>query len=259
MASTSDLVDLLKTELKAQRLTYGAVARQLGMSESNVKRMFARGDMPLTRIDHILRLLKMDMADLAKRLLDTQPMRRELTLEQERAVVADPKLLLMAICCLSQWTFEQIVQTYTLTDAEVVRYLARLDRLQIIELRPLNRYRLKVDKTFRWRSNGPAMQYFREHVVDEYFEGGFDGKGEMLSVVQGSISPALAASFSDRLQRVAHDFAQQHLADQKLPDSHRRPYTLLLSVRSWWLSAFRDLKRAEARGNTPGAVMRVTR
>jgi hypothetical protein len=246
MASTSDLVDVLKAELKAHRLTYGGLARQLGMSESNVKRMFSRGDMPLTRIDHILRLLKMDMADLAKRLLDSQPLRRELTLEQERAVVADPKLLLMAICCLSQWTFDQIVQTYAITQVEAIRYLARLDRLQIIELRPLNRYRLKVDKTFRWRANGPAMRYFRAHVVNEYFEGGFDSEGEMLSVVQGSISPALAASFSERLQRVAHDFAQQHLADQKLPDSHRRPYTLLLSVRSWWLSAFRELKRSDA-------------
>lgn len=214
------------------------------MSESNVKRMFSRRDMPLTSMDHILRLLKIDMADLAKRRLDSQPLRRELTLGQERTVVADPKLLLMAICCLSQWTFEQIVGTYALTEAEAVRYLARLDKLQIIELRPLNRYRLKVDKTFRWRSNGPAMQYFRVHVVNEYFEGGFDSEGEMLSVVQGSISPALAASFSERLQRVAHDFAQQHLADQKLPESHRRPYTLLLSVRSWWLSAFRDLKRS---------------
>ncbi len=144
---------------------------------------------------------------------------------------------------MRQWTFEQITETYALTEAEVVRYLARLDRLQIIELRPLNRYRLKVDKTFRWRANGPAMQYFRTNVVDEYFQGGFDSEGELLSVVQGSISPALAASFCERLQRVAQDFAQQHLADQKLPESHRRPYTLLLSVRSWWLSAFRDLRR----------------
>ena len=38
-------------------------------------------------------------------------------------MVADRKLLLLAICCLSQWTLEQIVATYTLSDAECVRYL----------------------------------------------------------------------------------------------------------------------------------------
>jgi hypothetical protein len=35
----------------------------------------------------------------------------------------------------------------------VARLLA-LDKLGIIELRPLNRYRLKLDKTFRWRPTG---------------------------------------------------------------------------------------------------------
>ncbi len=34
------------------------------------------------------------------------------TLEQERAVVADKKLLLCAICVLSQWTLEQISASY---------------------------------------------------------------------------------------------------------------------------------------------------
>ena len=43
---------------------------------------------------------------------DAQPLRRELSGEQEAAVVADRKLLLLAICALSQWSFEQIVQTY---------------------------------------------------------------------------------------------------------------------------------------------------
>ena len=40
-----------------------------------------------------------------------------LTLEQERAVVADPRLLLTAICTLSQWTLEQITSAYRITEA----------------------------------------------------------------------------------------------------------------------------------------------
>jgi hypothetical protein len=174
---------------------------------------------------------------------DTAPQRRELTLEQERAVVSDRKLLLMAICCLSQWTFEQIVSSYTLTEAECVKYLAQLDRLGIIELRPFNRYRLHVAKTFRWRPDGPVMQYFRKHVVADYYAGGFDGEGEMLMLVHGQIGRSLAALFNERLQRVAQDFAQQHLADQKLPQDQRRPYTLVIGMRSWLFAAFRDLKR----------------
>lgn len=244
MSTTADLVSALKAELKSARLTYAQLAPKLGLAESSVKRMFARGDMPLSRIDEICRALKTDFGELARRVADAQPLKRELTLEQEKAVVADRKLLLMAICCLSQWTLEQIVATYALSEAEAIRYLARLDRLGIIELRPLNRYRLHVAKTFRWRPHGPVMRYFREQVAGEYFGAGFDGEGEMLTLVHGSVARTQAAAFSERLQRVAQDFATQHLADQKLPESVRAPYTLVIGLRSWWFEALRELRRA---------------
>src|SRR5512138_1802257 len=159
MSTTQALIDRMKAELKSAGLTYAALARELGMAESSIKRMFARGEMPLSRVDEICRVLKTDFAELARQIVATQPQRLELTPEQEKAVVADRKLLLMAICCLSQWTFEQIVASYSLTEAECIKYLAQLDRLGIIELRPLNRYRLQVAKTFRWRPDGAVMQY----------------------------------------------------------------------------------------------------
>lgn len=243
MSTTQDLVTALKAELKTAGITYADLAQELGMAESSIKRIFAKADMPLSRIDEVLRVLKMDFADLARKVADAQPLRRELTHEQEAAVVADRKLLLVAICALSQWTFEQIVATYTLTEAECVKCLVQLDKLGFIELRPLNRYRLKVAKGFRWRPNGPAMQYFRQHVVDDYFSGGFDGEGEMLMLVHGQIGRSLAATFMERLQRVGQDFAQQHLADQKLAPEQKRPYTLVVGMRSWLFAAFRDLKR----------------
>ena len=243
MSTTQDLVTALKAELKAAGITYADLARELGMAESSIKRIFAKADMPLSRIDEVLRVLKMDFADLARKVADAQPLRRELTHEQEAAVVADRKLLLVAICALSQWTFEQIVATYTLTEAECVKCLLQLDKLGFIELRPLNRYRLKVAKGFRWRPNGPAMQYFRQHVVDDYFSGGFDAEGEMLMLVHGQIGRSLAATFAERMQRIGQDFAQQHLADQKLAPEQKRPYTLVVGMRSWLFAAFRDLKR----------------
>ena len=107
---------------------------------------------------------------------DAQPLRRELTHEQEAAVVADR-------CCWwrsarsASGPSRQIVATYTLTEAECVKCLLQLDKLGFIELRPLNRYRLKVAKGFPLAANGPAMRYFRKNVVDDYFSGGFDAEG----------------------------------------------------------------------------------
>ena len=180
---------------------------------------------------------------LSRRVADAAPLRRELTLEQEKAVVADRKLLLLAICCMSQWTLEQVVSTYRLSEAEAIKYLVQLDRLGIIELRPMNRYRLNLAKTFRWRPHGPVMQYFREHVVLDYFGGGFDGAGEHLQLVHGSISRALAPAFVERLQRLAQDFAQQYQTDQKLKAAEVEGYTLVLAMRCWEFEAFTRLRR----------------
>ena len=243
MSTSADLVTALKKELKAAQMTYADLAQALGMAESSVKRMLSQGDMSLSRIDAICRALKLDFADLARRVADAQPLLSELTQEQERAVVADKKLLLVAICVLSQWTLEQIVTSYRLSEAEGIKYLAQLDRINIIELRPMNRYRLKLAKAFRWRPQGPVMNYFRENALLDYFAGGFDGGGEGLMLVHGSVSRSLAPSFVERLQRVAQDFSQQHLADQKLAEKDRQGYTLLLGMRRWEFEAFAQLRR----------------
>lgn len=243
MSSTQDLVSALKAELRAAGITYAQLAAELKLAESSVKRIFAKGDMPLSRIDEVLAVLKMDFAELAARVVHAQPRVHELTLAQEKAVVADRKLLLVAISVVSHWTFEQIVSAYRLGDAECVAHLVALDRLGIIELRAHNRYRLMLDRSFRWRPQGPVMAYFREHVVGDYFSGGFDGQGETLMLVHGQIGTAQAALFAERLQRLAQDFAQQHLADQKLPPARKDGYTMVVGMRSWLFAAFRDLRR----------------
>jgi DNA-binding Xre family transcriptional regulator len=243
MSTTTDLVIALKKELKAAQMTYADLAVALGMAESSVKRMLAKGDMPLSRIDAICRALTLDFADLTRTVADNQPLLTQLTQVQESAVVADKKLLLVAISVLSHWTLEQIVGSYRLSEAECIQALAQLDRIGIIELRPLNRYRLKLAKTFRWRPHGPVMTFFREHALLDYFSGGFDGNDEGLMLVHGSISRSLAPAFLERMQRVALDFSRQHLADQKVPEDEREGYTLLLAIRRWEFEAFTQLRR----------------
>jgi transcriptional regulator with XRE-family HTH domain len=243
MSTTAALITALKQELKSAGMTYADLACKLGLAESSVKRMLAKGEMPLSRLDAICVALKLDFADLARSVADARPLLVELTLAQEKAVVADKKLLLTAICVLSQWTLEQITGYYRMSEAETIARLARLDSLGIIELRPLNRYRLKLAKTFRWRPHGPVMHFFREHALLDYFAGGFDRDDESLVLVHGSISKSLAPSFIERLQRVAQDFAQAHQADQKLAPQHREGYTLLLAMRSWDFEGFEALRR----------------
>lgn len=246
MSTTADMVGLLKTELKTAGITYAMLAERLGMAESSMKRMFSKsGDMPLSRIDEICRVLRLDFAELARRVADTQPLLLELTLAQEKAVVADRKLLIVAVCVLSQLPAEEILATYRFSEAELIKALTQLDRLGIIDLRPGNRYRLKVAKGFRWLPQGPVMSFFRKEVLHDYFAGGFDGESEMLMVVHGEIGRGLANSFRERLMRIGQDFSNQHLADQKLPPAQRQPYTIVIGMRSWLMAALAEMQRKD--------------
>ena len=247
MSTTADLVLALKAELKAAGYTYARLAKRLGLAESSVKRMFSRaGDLPLSRVDEICRVLNLDFADLSRRVADTQPLLMELSLAQEQAVVNDRKLLIVAICVMSQLPADEIVASYRVSEAELVKALTRLDRIGIIELRPGNRYRLKVAKGFRWLAHGPVMAFFRKEVLHDYFAGGFDGEAEMLTLVHGEIGVGLANSFRERLARIAQDFSNQHLADQKLPPDLRRPYTLVIGMRSWLMAALAQMRRGDS-------------
>ena len=60
---------------------------------------------------------------------------------------------------------EQIAFSYRLSPPECIKYLAQLDRIGIIELKPLNRYLLKLAKTFRWRLHGAATRHFRDNTL----------------------------------------------------------------------------------------------
>lgn len=247
MSTTAALVAQLKAEAKAAGMTYAQLAARIGVAESTLKRNFASGEMTLSRVDAICQALRLDFAQLCADVAATGPTARELSEAQERAVVRDARLLLLATCCLSQWSVAQIVATYQVDEAQVVRDLARLDRLGIIELQPGNRYRLKVAKTFRWRPHGPVMQYFRERVVQDYFGGAFDGPDELMLLVHGQVAGGFAAALVERLRRVAEDFARQHVQDQRLPAAERRPLTLVLAARSWLFEPLRAMQRPQVR------------
>ena len=139
MAHTAALVEVLKRELKTRGVTYADLARQLELSEASVKRMFSRRDFTLKRLDDICRCAQIEFSELARAVAREETLISHLTLEQEKEIVSDRKLFLVAVCALNHVTFDQIVETYDISTPECVRLLARLDRLKFIELLPGNR------------------------------------------------------------------------------------------------------------------------
>ncbi len=243
MSSPEQVLDVLRAELRAAGITYKALAERIGMSESSVKRMFGQKDMALSRLAAICKAAGIALEDVLRRAADARPQADTLTLTQERSLVAKPSLLLVAICCLGHWSLEQVTETYRLSEAECIGCLAELDRLGLIELKPLNRYSLRVSNAFRWLADGPVQQFFRDNVVADYFSGRFDGAGETLMCLPARLSLASAHELALKIQQLAGELARLHRNDRKLATGERDGFTLLLGFRSWEFEAFTKLRR----------------
>ena len=243
MSSPETILMVLRSEMRAAGLTYRLLAERIGMSESSVKRVFSSGDMSLSRLARICKAAGISLDDVLRQAADSTPQADTLTLAQERALVSEPKLLLVGISCVGHWSFEQIVETYQLSEAECIRCLVKLDKLGLIELKPLNRYRMKVSRAFRWRADGPVQHFFRQYIVDDYFAGRFDAPGETLLCVQARLSQTSAIELVQKIQQLTGELARLHQDDQRLPPDERDGYTLLLGFRSWEFGAFTAMRR----------------
>ena len=92
------MVAALKGVLKERGVSYAQAAGHLGLSLSSVKRLFSTGDFTLARLEALCDLAGVDMLELARQ-ADAKRHRLDcLSAAQERELVADPLLLLAAIC-----------------------------------------------------------------------------------------------------------------------------------------------------------------
>lgn len=252
MAGSAALVDVLKRELRARGITYARVARGLAMSEASVKRMFSQKRFTLNRVDAICRLANTEFSELTRRMNQEEAQIAALTYQQEREIVGNKKLFLVAVCALNQLTFEQIVGAFDISRAECVQLLTRLDRLKFLELQPGNRIRLLVSRTFSWLPDGPIQRFFNEQAHNEYFHSRFDRPEEFMLVVNGMLSKSSSASVVERLKRIAKEFSELHNEDMRLPLGERSAMSLLVAIRHWELQAFADLRRRKKPASRSG-------
>ena len=173
MSQTSQLIGTLKQELRKQRINYRQVAEALDLSEASVKRMFAGSFFTLERLEKICDLVNMGLDDLVAQMKRNVEMTTELTLAQEKELVSDIKLLLMAHFLINHLEFSAIIEAYEISETEGIRLLARLDRMKIIELQPGNRVRLLISTNFKWLPNGPIQRFFEQKVQSEFFDSSF--------------------------------------------------------------------------------------
>lgn len=246
MSQSLALVTTLKRALKRHALTYAQVALKLGVTEASIKRMFSQQQFTLERLEQICQLMNMDFSDLLRLLEQEQGQVSQLTEEQEAQLTDDLGLLLVAVSVLNHWSMQDILDWYQLSYTECLQKLIKLDRLQLIELQPKNRIKLKIAANFSWRDNGPIQRFFQQQLAAEFFNHRFAGQGESLTVLNGMLSTASNQEFQRKLSRLCREFNELVQQDSSLPLADRYGVSIVLAMRDWRFGLFKNFVRADA-------------
>ena len=245
MAQSQSMVDALKQILKSRRVSYEQVAAHLGLSLSTVKRLFAAGDFTLRRLEAVCELVDVDLLELAREAEAERLRVASLTAEQERTLVADPELLLVAICALNRWGFERILEHYRIAKPRLIALLVRLDRLGLIELLPENRIKLRVARNFAWLPDGPIHRYFVNHVQTELLAGSFDASRDMHRFAWGMVTAESAAVMRAKMADLVETFHELTRQDEVRPrhQAGAKGTCFLVALRKWEPASFRAKRR----------------
>lgn len=244
------LFESLRAHINARDKNYKQLSDGLGVSEGTIKRIFANNDCSTKRLDQICHFLHIELADLVKCAPKKRKLIEQLTGEQEAELAHNKPLLMVAICVMGLWTFDDMLSHLNISKPECIALLRRLEEIGFVEIQAGYRYRLLVARHFSWIVDGAIMRLVKT-VSDDYFKHRFDAPGEMLKIINVRISPHMHESLKARLEQIAREYSDQVVADSYLPLDERPPLSICIAVRSWVPQFLRDLMRNDTQLAVP--------
>jgi DNA-binding Xre family transcriptional regulator len=230
--SRTFLFDSLKAHIKARGMNYKELAQALNLSEGSLKRIFSKNDCTLQRLDEICQILNIELKELVKTTPPKRILIQQLTHAQEQELVDNKKLLMLAVCSLSLWTFKDMLSHLTLSKQECIVLMQRLEKIGFLHVLGGNHYKLLVAKNFTWIPDGPIMRMTKKESSD-YFAYTFDAPQDLLKIINVRISPKAHITLKTLLEHIAQEYADQGTVDSNLPLEDRTPLSICIAVRSW--------------------------
>jgi transcriptional regulator with XRE-family HTH domain len=224
-------------------MTYRELAAAIGVSEPTVKRDLSRGDFSLSRLDRMCDVLDLSLADLAQTPVTGTSLLTQLSKEQERALVRDPRLLVVTYLVVNDWKWSEVTSTFQLDDDALVSVLLRLDELGIVDYRPPRRIRKLTARNFAWRKDGPVHDFFLNRVAPEFLRSHFDAPTDELRFIGGLLSESSLAQMKAAVGRLAQEFEEYARRDARLALEAKNGCSMLLAMRQWEFSEFTRLRR----------------
>jgi hypothetical protein len=166
---------------------------------------------------------------------------------QEQALASEPHLMGVFYLLFNDWQPAQILARYEISEAGLTRWLTRLDRLQLIDLMPGNRVKLKVSRHLRLKPSGAIRARHGQRTMADFLAVEFDRHGGHFLFEFRDISAASFAVIQRKIDRLAAEFNELAELDSTLPPEQRQSIGLALGMRPWRIGQVTGLKERPRR------------
>lgn len=163
---------VLKDQLKRNRLTYEDVAKELEVSVPTIKRWMGDGELTLTDLHRISKLLKMSLTEihlLAEKVEEQK--KEEFSQEQQEFLAKHPHYFAYFLQLSENNTPEQIQEKFKLTKSSTDKYLVKLEQKELIRVTTANKVKINFSEVPNLGYGILAKTYFQQFIkkVGDFF------------------------------------------------------------------------------------------
>lgn len=245
MSQIDQFLGSLKRSLKAKNVLYRDLAKALNLSESSVKRILSNKSLSLERLEEICRVADISFSDVVKSAnLEEGSQFHTLSDEQEKALAENARLLHYFMMLQDGKTPQKVEREYQIAAAESKKYLFQLDRLNLIELHPRDKVKIKRQGFLRFRRDGPVGKALFEQTKTNYLNYDFSRPEDYLRFSFLKISPSTMTKYKTKLEKLMLEMQEE----SRFEGEHNVPVTdvgVLLSFRPWQYSYMGAIKKKE--------------
>jgi hypothetical protein len=204
-----------------------------------VKRVLSRGTLSLRRLEQICDAIGTSVPEMAQLMRGSSAERvEELTLDQEKALAADPRLLVCFHLVANGRSHREIEADMRASPRAVQQWVNALRELGLVTTSSRTRARPTAAVAVKWRPDGPVRRMYAREVQTEFLQSLFGTDREALHFRYADLSEASCRVLQRKLDRLAAEFSDLADLDSTLPSTGKRNVGCLLAMRPWVFSRF---------------------
>jgi transcriptional regulator with XRE-family HTH domain len=238
------VLETLKRYLGHTGVTYRELARRLGQSEANIKRIFSQYSISLEALEAICEAVGIELLDLTRMSRPLEERAECFTRVQEEALAADPKLFAFLYLLLSDMPVARIRARYEYSEKDCRKSLLKLDKLGVIRLYEGDRAQVLVSRNIRWITNGPLNRLYEKEISQEFTDSHFSGANERRRFLNARLSKHSLQALSRRLDRLIAEFVELAEIDKVSAAEDSVPIWLIVAYRPWKFTLIDRYRRA---------------